>query len=183
MPEQDHADAGEQEHGGAAGSKVAPPWADGALAAVTTGIGVWVWVEARGFPDADDPARDPAVLPLVLACVLWICALALVVRITVQWLRTPRSATRSSGAPVDLTQLKLVALFVLALVLYIWGAFEFGYLVATWLFLTAATCALGGRPTIRGVALTATVAAVCGVAIWLAFVQGLGVHLPETWAP
>lgn len=202
MPDRHQPDTTQHSPGGVTDSSATPPWVEVTLAMLVAGIGTWVWFEARAFPDADEPARDPAVLPLVIAVVLWACALILLLQLGLRWIRssgstgqdsemrdsppeepTQQNEERDDTSRIGLRQLGIVALFVGALVLYIWAAFEAGYLVATSVFLTAATCALSGRVTPRSIALTAAIAAVCAVSIWLIFVYGLDVRLPETWAP
>lgn len=182
----------------ATAGSVTRPWADVALAVVVSAIAAWAWIEASAFPETDDPARNPAVLPQVIAVVLWLCALAIVLSLALRRIRgtpskerddvssepaPPASVEPDSESGVSSRHLGGVVVFVAALMIYIWAAFEATYLVATWLFLTAATCALGGRPRIRSVAVAAVVSGVCAVVIWLGFVYALGVHLPQTWAP
>ncbi|WP_046469646.1 tripartite tricarboxylate transporter TctB family protein [Allosalinactinospora lopnorensis] len=167
------------ERGGAA------PLRDAVVAAGCAGIGGWIWVEASGYPTATDPARDPAVLPLVVACLLWLCALSIGARLLVGAVRA-RGGTGGAGSAEtprrDWSSIAAVALVATGVVVYIWGAFEVGYLTATSLFLAVMGIALGGRPTFGRAAPAVLAAVACAVAIWFGFVHLLGVRLPITWA-
>lgn len=144
---------------------------DMAAAIVAAAVAVWIVIESRRWP-APDFVAGPAVVPLLVAAILLVCA-GLLLRIAL----LGRSAVVED--PLQGTQFRRIAIMVVATAAYAGGLEKVGFLPATIIYLAAFTTVLGLRNWLMLVGYSVLLPC----AFYLLFAQVLKVPLPPAQWP
>jgi high-affinity Fe2+/Pb2+ permease len=144
---------------------------DMAAAIVAAAVAAWIVIESRRWP-APDFVGGPAVVPLLVAAVLFVCA-GLLLRMAL----LGRSSVVET--PLQATQSRRIAIMVAATAVYAGGLEVVGFLPATIVYLAVFTTVLGLRNRLMLVGYSVLLP--CG--FYLLFALVLKVPLPPAQWP